>query len=103
NLNMQRFKINDTLEKVYRRFEILGAKAGIEFSLEAQGEVLVEADEARIEQVLYNLLNNALNHSVEGGRITLSLIECKDKIKVKVEDTGEGIPENELPYIWDRF
>ena len=131
NLNIQQFRINDTLERVYKRFEILVSKAGIEFDLKVQGEVFVEGDEIKIEQVLYNLVNNALNHSSEGGRIHLSLIECQDeskdkdlveaqgkeidkaqgkeidedqsKVRVEVSDTGEGIPENEIQYIWDRF
>lgn len=103
NLNLMRFKINDTLERIYKRFEILAVKAGIEFELKAQKDVFIAADELKIEQVLYNLLNNALNHTSEGGKINLSLKESSDKVKIEVEDTGEGINENDIPHIWDRF
>jgi signal transduction histidine kinase len=80
-----------------------GEKAGIDLELKVNGEVFVEADEAKIEQVLYNLLNNALNHSAKGGKISLALIESQEAVKVEVADTGVGIPENDIPYIWDRF
>lgn len=103
DLNIQQFKINDTLERIYKKFEILGAKTGIRIVLKVEGEAFVEGDEAKIEQVLYNLLNNAFNHSAKDGEITLGFTEGQEKIRVQVADAGEGIPENEIPYIWDRF
>lgn len=102
-LNIQRFKINDTLERIYKKFEILGTKDGIDLELRVNGEAFIDADEAKIEQVLYNLLNNALNHSVDGGRIVIALIESQKAVKVEVVDTGAGIPKSDIPYIWDRF
>ncbi|MGE4284264.1 MAG: sensor histidine kinase [Clostridia bacterium] len=103
DLNIQQFKINDTLERIYKKFEILGAKTGIRIVLKVEGEAFVEGDEAKIEQVLYNLLNNAFNHSAKDGEITLGFTEGQEKIRVQVADAGEGIPENQIPYIWDRF
>ncbi|HHW41174.1 MAG TPA: cell wall metabolism sensor histidine kinase WalK [Syntrophomonadaceae bacterium] len=57
----------------------------------------------RIEQVLINLVHNAIQFTPKGGRIEISGSACGDEIRVSVADTGEGIPEEDLPYIWDRF
>lgn len=103
NLNVKSFMISETLNKVIKRYEILSDKTGVNIQLNNTHEVTVKADEKRIEQVLYNLINNAFNHSGEGSSITVTSSENKDKVRVEVTDLGEGIPEDEIAYIWDRF
>jgi signal transduction histidine kinase len=61
------------------------------------------ADEGRILQVLSNLINNAIRHTSEGGEIIVSGELETSKAVIKVTDSGEGIPENELDYLFDRF
>jgi signal transduction histidine kinase len=63
----------------------------------------IEADGRRIEQVVANLLDNALNHTPSGGTVTIAVSPDKDGILVSVSDTGEGIPAEHLPYIFERF
>ena len=67
-------------------------------------ESVVYADEIKISQVIYNFLSNAIKHSSEGTTITINLID-EDEVKVRIEviDNGEGISEEILPYIWDRY
>lgn len=60
-------------------------------------------DENRIKQVMINLLNNAIKHSYDYGNILVSAYRQNDLIYVCVRDFGEGIPEEELPFIWHRF
>lgn len=60
-------------------------------------------DENRIKQVLINLINNATKHSYDYGNILISAYRQSDSIYVCVRDFGEGIPEEDLPFIWDRF
>jgi signal transduction histidine kinase len=64
---------------------------------------LVQADDQRLKQVLANLLSNALRHTPEGGSISLRLGTEKQKVLVTVSDTGPGIEEKDLPFVFDRF
>ena len=65
----------------------------------------LRADEARLLQVLFNLLGNAVSHTAPGGTITLTAASDATRTAVvfRVEDTGRGIPETELPFLFDRF
>jgi two-component system sensor histidine kinase BaeS len=64
-------------------------------------EVNVDAD--RMTQVLVNLLDNALRYTPEGGRVTLTGTQIPDGVAITVKDNGPGIPEVDLPYVFDRF
>ena len=68
-----------------------------------KASVVVLGDEPRIEQVIYNFVNNAFNHTASGGWIKISISTNEDNVKIEVSDNGHGIPSEELPYIWDRF
>jgi signal transduction histidine kinase len=103
NLQIDSFMLNDILDKVLKRFEILSEKTKVGLHSENAPGFSVEADETRIEQVLYNLINNAFNHSAPGGTINVATFEGTNKVRVTVSDTGKGIPEEEIKYIWDRF
>lgn len=102
-LNIGRIKLNETLDRVVKRYEILSERTGVGILQKNIGEAFTEGDETKIEQVLYNLINNAFNHSPEGGTINVTALEIKDKIRIEIADTGEGIPAEEIAYIWDRF
>jgi signal transduction histidine kinase len=60
-------------------------------------------DEARLAQVLVNLLRNGVRHTPPGGIVAVLVATEPDELRIGVRDTGEGIPPEELPYIWERF
>jgi signal transduction histidine kinase len=64
---------------------------------------LVQADSVRIRQTLRNLLNNAVAHTPCGGRITISACAKPQHLEISVIDTGEGIPSEDLPFVFERF
>jgi two-component system phosphate regulon sensor histidine kinase PhoR len=64
---------------------------------------LVKADEKGLEQVVLNLLDNAVKFTPEGGTITITAYEEERAIKIAVSDTGIGIPINEIPRVFERF
>lgn len=102
-LNKTQFSINILLERVIKKFEILSEKTGVDIALETHGDTFVEADEIRMEQVMYNLVNNAFNHTERSGHIIIRAIENEETIRLEVADTGIGISEEDLTHIWDRF
>ena len=60
-------------------------------------------DERRMEQVMLNLLHNAYQHSPENTAITIRVLMETDSFTISVQDEGEGIPEEDIPHIFDRF
>lgn len=66
-------------------------------------EVWIEADETRLLQVVYNLVNNAINYTGEDKTVTVRQDVLDDIVRVSVIDTGEGISEENLPLVWDRY
>lgn len=63
----------------------------------------IQADEDRLEQVFTNLIDNAIRHTPEYGNIYLRLREFEEAIEMSVVDTGVGIPEEDIPFIFERF
>jgi signal transduction histidine kinase len=69
----------------------------------AEGLPPVNADRARLRQVLSNLLDNALRLTPAGGTVTLSAARSHEYVEFRVQDTGPGIPSEHLPHLFDRF
>jgi len=65
--------------------------------------VLIKADEKRIEEVLTNLISNAIKYSPEGGPVTVSLRYIDDNVTISVEDQGIGVPPDEQARLTERF
>ncbi len=103
HIDMERFYINQKLVDVIKRYEIRSEQLGIKISLENTEDMLVSADEKRIEQVLYNLINNAFHHTHKEGVISINVIEKEKVVRIEIADTGDGIEQEELKYIWERY
>ena len=70
---------------------------------EQSGNLTAQLDPQRLEQVLSNLIGNALRYVPDGGRVWVTAQEIQDGVQVTVNDNGMGVPEADLPYIFDRF
>ena len=66
-------------------------------------DCVIYADEIKISQVIYNYLSNALKYSGDNTRITVRIRDYEDRVRLEVIDQGSGIPQESLPYIWDRY
>ena len=92
------------LERAALAYMPQAQRQGVAIELEAPSDLPeAEADPGRIEQVLDNLMSNALRFTPAGGRLVLSAEANGDKVSLRVEDSGAGIPSEELPYIFERF
>jgi heavy metal sensor kinase len=76
---------------------------GVRLHAEATRPVSVRGDETRLRQVFYNLLDNAIKYTPEGGEVELTLTDQGGSARVTVRDTGVGIPPEHLPHVFDRF
>lgn len=92
------------LQRVTNKFQGLAKEKKIILSAETdETETVAHIDEDRIEQVLTNLIDNALRHTPENGSVTV-MHEVKEKFHlIRVEDSGAGIPEEDLPFVFERF
>lgn len=103
-LDITDFDINYTIRMTAQTFEGICKEKRIGFNLILTGEKLyVSADMSKIQQVLYNLIDNALKFSHTNSFITIETTEKNDKIFVSVKDTGIGIPKDSINKIWERF
>ncbi|WMJ22296.1 HAMP domain-containing sensor histidine kinase [Paludicola sp. MB14-C6] len=102
-MNIEPFNIAKTITDILGRFELLEQTKGFEFTYIGNEIAMANGDEVRIEQVLYNLINNAVNHIGEQKQIKVSVIEQEKVYRVEVSDTGTGIAQEDLPLIWDRY
>lgn len=103
-LSMTEFDLGALTRIVIERFGIMSERDGYVFNTEIEDGVLVSGDSKRIEQVLYNLIGNAVNYT--GPDKTVSVQVLKDttgKALFAVTDTGKGIPEEQIPLVWDKY
>ncbi len=92
------------LRGIMRDWEKKFAAKQIEAQLDARDDLPpLEADEARLQEVIYNLLDNAVKYSARGGRITVRATSNDGQLDLSVSDNGVGIPATDLPRIFERF
>ncbi|HIG73638.1 MAG TPA: HAMP domain-containing histidine kinase [Bacteroidetes bacterium] len=91
----------DALRQTVAAFEARATEAGVGLAVEADAPD-VRADPDRLAQILDNLVANALRHTPAGGGITLSAREAPEGVEITVADTGEGIPADALPHVFER-
>ena len=100
-ISCEEYNLTDSIHGIISRFDKLKDNCKIEFT--AEDDVYVNADENRLTQVIYNLIINAVNYSGENKNVRVKQIVENSRVRIEVTDNGEGIPKEDLPYIWDRY
>jgi signal transduction histidine kinase len=107
-LNKTRLNLKNLTERVTKRYKPGAMEKGVSLIHKNEGgttpdQYTIMGDPMRLEQILGNLISNALRYTPEGGQITLQLAGTQSRVKLTVHDGGAGIPQESLPYIFDRF
>lgn len=102
-LNKANYNLTKSLEKTLKRISELIKKEGYQFEFIYEEEIHVFADEVKITRAFYNLLLNAITHCGDERMVTVKQIVEGNTVIIQVIDYGEGIGEEDLPYIWERY
>lgn len=97
------YNLTDQINRIIHKLEPHFIKKDLEIRFNTNSHYYVYADKGRIEQVIVNLLQNAVQFSYKNARIDIKLIKEGQYVKVLIQDYGEGINEDQLDMIWRRF
>jgi heavy metal sensor kinase len=102
-LSQSAFYLDELILETARAVDVLAARKGVKVETSWSPEVRYYGDEHLLRQMLLNLLDNAVRHTPAGGCVRLSLRQNDSTCELIVADTGEGIPVEAQPFIFDRF
>lgn len=99
----QCFSLTEVVESTLSRYEKLVLQENYKIDFVFDSEIFVFADMSMILQVVYNFTNNAINYTGEDKYVRVEQKAIDGKVRISVTDTGDGIPSDKVPYIWDRY
>ncbi len=97
------FNLTEQIREIVRRIGRMTAVDGYNVVFDEAQDRVVKGDSKRISQVLYNLLGNALTYTGKDKTVHITQQDVGTRVRVRISDSGEGIPADELPFIWDRY
>jgi signal transduction histidine kinase len=102
SIQKQVVDLGAVITSVVNGFTLLDDQYQLTLTLPAQ-PLLVPGDELRLEQIFYNLIQNAIKYSPAGGSITIEAFAEAEQALINITDSGIGIPDQDLPFLFDRF
>jgi len=102
-IDREPMELNDVVRDLMTQTEPLAEERGVQLRPDLNGGVRVEADPARVRQLLLILIDNALSHTPSGGEVSVGVIRHNGRARVTIADNGDGIPPADLPHIFERF
>ncbi|MBN8199939.1 HAMP domain-containing sensor histidine kinase [Bacillus sp. NTK034] len=95
--------LKDFMKKIETKFSPAFTEKGMLLSVICRESITISADASRLEQIIFNLLDNAIKYSSAGDKTTINISRTKKHVTIRINDTGRGISEEELPFIFNRF
>lgn len=102
-LNIESYNLIEELNQILKRYEIIKETENYKFITNIPEKAMVKADKKKINQVMYNLINNAINYTGDDLTIKINITDCKKRYLVEIIDTGKGISEEDLKFIWSKY
>jgi signal transduction histidine kinase len=102
-LRIEPTRLADLLEQTIELYADVAEEAGVDLAMEVQYDLHVSVDRNRMRQALANLLDNAIKYTPRGGHVEISGTLVPEGVRLRVADSGIGIPADELPRIWERL
>ena len=103
-MNISRFSFAEALKNVHKAAALNAQGHGHTFTLDCPEDLpMVDGDQERIEQVIMNIVSNSIKYTADGGIISMTAGTTGKYVYVKVSDNGVGIPEKDLPRLFERF
>ena len=99
----EEYNITESIRHVLERYNKLREVEGYTIDFLYDDEVNIYADEQKMYQVLYNLVNNAINYTGDDKKVTVIQKVDGDVLRIEVKDTGDGVKQDDIPYVWDRY
>lgn len=102
-LNLEKFDLIATIKETISNFEILKLTENYNFVYSGPEKASVKADEKKIRQVIYNLINNAVNYTGDDMTVYITVSKVKTGYQVEIIDTGKGIDDETIKHVWNRY
>lgn len=102
-LNTSVMNISQEIKNILQRYEKLLNEAEYDLEFHYDKEVMIEGDVIKLNQVIYNLVNNAINYCGEDHKVIITQSVKNEEVLIEISDHGPGIDKEQLPYIWERY
>lgn len=102
-INLKSVHVKSWIKYIVSLFEHSISTLGVKFLIHVDEALIIMIDEIKVGQVLFNFINNAINHVGDDKQVIINAYKHKGKVRVEVVDHGTGILSDELPNIWDRY
>lgn len=102
-MKFEAFNLTESIQNILLRYKKLTEQGGYTIRFLHDSDAFIRGDELRISQVVYNLVNNAINYTGKDKMVLVRQMTDADHVRIEIIDTGEGIPQEKLPMIWDRY
>lgn len=99
----QTYNLTESIRDTLERYNKLKKQEGYQIQFIFDRDVCVDADAFKMDQVMYNLINNAIHYTGEDKKVLVKQVLMDGMVRIEVSDSGEGIKKEDLPYIWDRY
>lgn len=103
DLNITEYDIVKNIKEILKRYDIVVEKEGYSFELDMPSSLKVKADKSKIEQVIYNLINNAIEHTGDDLKVKVTVKKQLDSVLISITDSGVGLTEEEKSLVWNRY